>query len=205
MRHFYLLVVQLGSIDIVKQLRLEDLPESVIPTGYDFEDIQLPAYTVHPPAKLSEEGKNLCPTGLPDEFSLLATFRLDKFPQLVTMLNISGYDGVDLAITMDTEGRHITFECSSIIAKFELGNSNLRENVWHKLGFSISKSSIALTIDGESAGEATLTESDACTFHCEEKNIYVAQNALWHVSWHILFCIVVLECHVDVVMMILYL
>ena len=163
-------------------LRLEDLPESVIPTGYDFEESQLPAYTVHPAAKLSEDGKNLCPTGLPDEFSLLATFRLDKFPQLVTLVNISSYDGVDLAITMDTEGRHIMFECSSIIAKFELGKSNLQENVWHKLGFGISKSGISLTIDGESAGEAALTESDVCTFHCEEKSIYMAQNALAHVS-----------------------
>lgn len=167
----------------MKTLHLEDLPESVIPTGYDFGESQLPAYTVHPTAKLSEEGKNLCPTGLPDEFSLLATFRLDNFPQLVTMLNISSYDGVDLAITMDTEGRHITFECSSVIAKFELGMSKLKENVWHKLGFVISKSSIALTIDGESAGEAALTESDVCTFRCEEKNIYVAQNALTHVRF----------------------
>ena len=121
----------LGSIDLVKRLHLEDLPYSVVPTGYDFGDNQLPAYTIYPTANLSEKGKNLCPMGLPEEFSLLTTFRLDRFPQLVTMLNISDDDGVNLAITVDTKGRHIMFECSSVIAKFELGVSKLKENGWH--------------------------------------------------------------------------
>ena len=179
----YLLFVLLGSIDLVKGLRLEDLPDSVIPTGYDFGESQLPAYTVYPTAKLSDEGKNLCPVGLPEEFSLLTTFRLDEFPQLVTLLNISGDGGVDLAITVDTVGHHIMFECSSVIAKFELGMSKLKENAWHKMGFVISKSNIALTFDGKSAGEAALTKSDICTFRCEENNIHMAQNAMTYVSF----------------------
>jgi hypothetical protein len=164
-----------GSLDFLDTFGLKDLPDHVMPTGDDFDN---PAYIMSPAGVHQRAGVVVCPKGLQKEFSLLTKFRLDDTPHSFTLFNISSDSGdVDLAISIDASSEpSVTFECSSVIAKFELDSFALEEKVWYKMAFLITTSRIVLTANNKVLGEGMLSDVDACQFRCEEKNIHITQN-----------------------------
>ena len=173
----------------------KDLPEHVMPTGDDWDN---PAFIMSPLGQHRRHGTIVCPEGLHKEFSLLMKFRLDNVPHGFTLFNVSSDSGeVDLAISIDaSKESSVTFECSSIIAKFELDSFAFEEKVWYKMAFVVSESEITLIANNKVLGKGMLSDVESCQFKCEEKNLHIMQNIQhpvrhWESCCHFFVCLFV--------------
>nr|XP_033788706.1 collagen alpha-1(IX) chain-like [Geotrypetes seraphini] len=145
-------------IDLLKELRISSTSEVNVISGSKSD---LTAYELGPRVQILRETRFVTPYGLPEEFSLVSTFRmgretLEKSWNLLEVKDRNGTEQFRLRLYGEMNAVEVYNEAASgdeKITTFE-NVEKLFDGAWHKLSLSARRNQLALYVDCQLAGTA---------------------------------------------------
>lgn len=116
------------------------------------DDYGLQAFTITPSYDFVTDGSLICRGDFPSRFSILSKFKPSLGTYGLTFLNISGPDGVELAISMDLclNSINVTFNSRCAVQHMQLPfDSSLLQPLdgWHRFSVVVAPQAVLLYID----------------------------------------------------------
>ena len=165
--------IAVGSHDLVMSSVLSDIPDGVNLTG---DDNWNPAFRISANSKIVTKDVSVCSVKRLDQYSLLMKFKLTEIPTTVTLINVTSNQGVELAISIETEKMEVVFECLSLLARFRLGADRLEANQWHMMSMSVIPTSLSLYLDNKLVQTAHISSNQSCGLNCSSTEVAIGYS-----------------------------
>lgn len=152
---------------------LSNVPKGVNLTGDDYWN---PAFKIAADTKIITRDVSMCLGEYPRHYSLLTKFQLTTMPTKVTLINATSAEGVELAVSIDTDSMEVVFECLSLLARFPLQHDSLEARHWHAMSISVIPTSLSLYLDNHLVHTAHIDSSQACDLTCRSKEVTIGYS-----------------------------
>jgi len=152
---------------------LSNVPKGVNLTGDDYWN---PAFKIAADTKIITKDVSMCLGEYPRQYSLLTKFQITTTPTKVTLINVTSAEGVELAVSIDTETLEVVFECLSLLARLPLKQDSLEPEHWHVMSISVIPTSLSLYLNNHLVHTAHIDESQACDLTCHSKEVTIGHS-----------------------------
>lgn len=166
-------LITIGSHDFVMSSVLSDIPDGVNLTG---DDNWNPAFKIAANTKIVTKDISVCSKNRLSQYSLLTKFKLTDMPTKVTLINVTSNEGVELAVSIETETMEVIFECLSLLARFPLRTNSLGAKQWHMMSISVIPTSLSLYLDNKLVHTARIDSSQSCDLSCNSAEVTIGYS-----------------------------